>query len=60
MKKQINQLQSNLDTLTANLQNLENEIKVKKKNTENVSRDKKRFKSATGLNPYGFLAILNF
>lgn len=34
--------------------------KSEKKNTENVSRDKKRFKSATELHPYGFLAILNF
>ena len=52
-------MQSNIVTLTANLQNLENEIKAEK-NNENGSRDKKNFKSAIELNPDDFIAIFEF
>ena len=42
LRKQINQLQSNIETLTANLQNLENEIKtIKNNNNNNNNRNNK-------------------
>ena len=50
----MNQLQSHTESLVANLQNLENDVKaIKTKhphNYENVSSDEKMFKSATVLN----------
>ena len=39
LRKQINQLQSNIETLTANLQNLENEIKTIKKTTTTTTTE---------------------
>ena len=53
---------SNIETLAANMQNVEKGIKAKNKNKnhENVSRDKKKFKSATELDTDGFLAIFEF
>ena len=59
LRKQINQLQSNIETLVANLKNVENYIKTKTK-IENVSRYKKMLKSITRLDPDDFLVIFNF
>ena len=60
----MNQLQSHTESLVANLQNLENDIKaIKTKhphNYENVSSDEKMFKSATVLNSDDLLAIFEF
>ena len=60
LRKQIIQLQSNIETLVANLKNLENYIKAIKTKIENVSRYKKMLKSITRLDPDDFLAIFNF
>ena len=63
MREQTNQLISHVETLTANLQNVKNNIKpikTKTKTIEMYSGIRKMFKSATGLVSNNFLAVFKF
>ena len=60
LREQTNQLISHIGTCTANLQNLENNIKPIKPKTKTMKmypRIRKMFKFATGLDPDNVLAI---
>ena len=60
MREQTNQLISHVETLTANLQNVKNNIKPIKTKTKTIEMYpgiRKMFKSATGLDSNNFLAV---
>ena len=61
LREQTNQLISHVETLTANLQNVKNNIKlIKTKTIEMYPGIRKMFKSATGLDSNDFLAVFKF